>query len=68
MESIHKPGIGRHTIVTNQELETIHVNRAHMEPEVQELVPHELEEQRQRPAWINRNWLTMNRPIFRESI
>ena len=55
-------------IAINQELETIHVNRVHMEPEVQQLIPQELEEQQQRPAWTNRNWLAMNRPIFRESI
>jgi hypothetical protein len=32
-------------IAINQELETIHVNRVHMEPEVQQLIPQELEEQ-----------------------
>ena len=51
----------------NQQLTEIYDSRAHLEPQVQQLLQNDLVTHRQQPTWVKRNWLNMTRPIIRQS-
>jgi hypothetical protein len=67
---------GRDTATQNQalrreverELRAAYDNRQHYEPSVQELLSRNIQDQLQRPTWVIHNWLTVNNPVFRESM
>ena len=49
-------------------LEQIYDKRFHMEPSVQTLLHQDLHQHLRQPTWVVKNWLTINTPIFRDSI
>ena len=51
-----------------RELRAAYDNRQHYEPRVQELLSRNIQDQLQRPTWVLQNWLTVNKPVFRESM
>jgi hypothetical protein len=51
-----------------RELRAAYDNRQHYEPRVQELLSRNIQDQLQRPTWVIQNWLTVNDPVFRESM
>ena len=51
-----------------RELHEVYDHRHHYEPRVQELLCADIQEQLQRPTWVTQNWLTVNAPLFRDSM
>ena len=51
-----------------RELRAAYDNRNPYEPRVQELLCQDIQEHLQRPTRVTLNWLTMNAPVFRDSM
>ena len=51
-----------------RELHEVYDHRHHYEPRVQELLCDDIQEQLQRPTWVTQNWLTVNAPLFCDSM
>jgi hypothetical protein len=49
-------------------LEQIYDKRFHMEPSAQALLCHDIQQHLRQPNWVLKNWLTINTPIFKDSI
>jgi hypothetical protein len=49
-------------------LEQIYDKRFHMEPSAQALLCHDIQHHLRQPNWVLKNWLTINTPIFQDSI